>query len=165
MFQIGDKVVYGIQGICVVSDLEQRVVDRKRLQYLVLEPIKKDGSRFLVPIQNEAAMAKLQKLLTREELSALLNGTAASCDCWIEDENARKQKYRELITHSDRRCLAAMVHALYQHRSRQLSVGRKVHLCDENFLRDAEKLLSSETAVVMDISWDEALLLIRSKLK
>ncbi len=36
MFQIGDKVVYGVHGICQVVDQEQRRVDGKNVVYLSL---------------------------------------------------------------------------------------------------------------------------------
>ena len=47
-----------------------------------------------------------------------------------------------------------MVRCLRIHRSLQLEAGRKLHLCDENFLRDAERILFTEIALVMDIPMD-----------
>ena len=38
MYQVGEKVVYGIHGVCRVADLEERIIDRKHLTYLVLAP-------------------------------------------------------------------------------------------------------------------------------
>ena len=38
-------------------------------------------------------------------------------------------------------------------------------MCDDNFLRDAEKLLSGEVSIVMGIDPDQAKQYIRSKLK
>ena len=58
MYQIGDKVLYGMHGVCVVIDLEKRTLDGKQVTYLVLEPAGQSGSRFLVPSHNAAAMAK-----------------------------------------------------------------------------------------------------------
>lgn len=48
-----------------------------------------------------------------------------------------------------------MIHALHRHKDTQQALGRKFHLCDDNFLHDAEKLLSSEFSVVLDISPDQ----------
>jgi RNA polymerase-interacting CarD/CdnL/TRCF family regulator len=44
-------------------------------------------------------------------------------------------------------------------------MGKKFHLADDNFLRDAEKLLASEIAVVMDMQPDEARNYLRNQLK
>lgn len=156
MYQIGDQVVYGIHGVCCVVEQEERVIDRKRVTYLVLEPVGRDGSRYLVPTHNAAAMAKLRKKLSREELEDLLKSETIRVDGWITDENQRKQMYRELISSGDLAKLMQMVHTLYRHKNAQAAAGRKVHLCDENFLRDAEKLLASEAAIVLGMEYDQA---------
>lgn len=165
MFQVGDRVVYGIHGVCDVKDLEEKTVDRKKVSYLVLEPLGQLGSRYLVPIHNAAAMAKLRKMLTKEEMEELLSSPEVRQDCWIRDESQRKQTYRELIGSGDRQKLMAMIHALYLHKKQQAELGRKVHLCDDNFLRDAEKLLCSEVAIVMGLEADQARQFVRSKLQ
>lgn len=165
MFQVGDRVVYGIHGVCDVKDLEEKTVDRKKVSYLVLEPLGQLGSRYLVPIHNAAAMAKLRKMLTKEEMEELLSSPEVRQDCWIRDESQRKQTYRELIGSGDRQKLMAMIHALYLHKKQQAELGRKVHLCDDNFLRDAEKLLCGEVAIVMGLEADQARQFVRSKLQ
>lgn len=164
MFQIGDRVLYGIHGICRVTAQEEQRVDKKRVSYLVLEPEGQPGARYLVPMNNAAAMGKLREMLSREELDELLSSEDVRADGWISDENRRKEAYRELITAGNRTKLLQMVHALYRHKSSQLAAGRKVHLCDDNFLRDAEKLLSSEIAAVMQLEPDEAKRYLREKL-
>lgn len=151
MYQVGDKVVYGIHGVCMVADQEERTVDRKRVTYLVLEPVGQTGARFLVPTHNQAAMAKVKQMLSREELEAMMGSEAVQADGWIRDENLRKQTYRELISSGDRARLMCMVRTLYRHKAAQAAAGKKCHLSDENFLRDAEKLLSSEISVVMGL--------------
>lgn len=155
MFQIGDQVVYGIHGICRIIDLEERVVDRKKIPYFVLEPMDQPGARFFVPSQNPAALAKLRRVLDRVELESLLASEEIRQNCWIADENRRKQRYRELISGGDRAALLQMISSLHQHKKEQAAAGRKFHLCDENFLRDAERLLNAEFALVLGIQPSE----------
>ena len=156
MFQTGDKVIYGSHGVCLVTEQEERVVDRKRMTYLVLEPVNQTGARFLVPAHNENAMAKVKHLLSGQELEALLTSDEVRADGWIQDENRRKQTYRELISSGDRARLMCMVRTLYRHRAAQTAMGRKCHLSDENFLRDAERLLSSEISEILTLSPEQS---------
>ena len=165
MYQIGDQVVYGMHGVCRVTEEEKKVIDRKTVTYLVLEPVGQAGSRFLVPTHNAAAMGKLHSMLTKEELDAMLDCEEVRADGWIRDEGLRKQTYRELISSGDRVRLAQMVRTLYRHKTAQQQAGRKVHLCDDNFLRDAEKLLVSEAAIVRGCDLDQAKQYIRGRLK
>lgn len=165
MYQIGERVVYGVHGVCCVTDMEERVVDRKKVTYLVLEPIGQGSARFLVPTHNAAAMAKLRKMLSTEELEALITSDAVHADSWVKDESARKNLYRELISSGDREKLMQMISTLYRHKNQQTAAGKKVHLCDDNFLRDAEKLLIGEVSIVMNMEPEEAKKYIREKLK
>ena len=165
MYQVGDQVVYGIHGVCRVSALEERVIDRKRVTYLALEPMGQEGAKYLVPTHNAAAMSKLRSMLTPSELEALLHSSPVRTDGWIRDENLRKQTYRELISGGDRQKLMQMVHTLYHHRAAQTAAGKKVHQCDENFLRDAEKLLAGEVAIVLGLEPDAAKKYVKEQLK
>ena len=153
MYQIGDQVVYGMHGVCRVVDLEEKMISGKRLTYLVLEPVEQEGSRYLIPTHNASAMGKLRKLLTAEELGSLFSSETVREDGWIRDENLRKQTYRELISSGD------------HHKATQTAAGKKVHLCDENFLRDAEKLLAGEIAIVLGLDYDQAKKYVREQLK
>ena len=165
MYQLGDKVVYGSHGVCCVAGQEERLVDKRSVTYLALEPVGQGGSQFLVPTHNAVAMSKLSHILKPEELDALLQSEGIRADVWIRDENQRKQSYRELISGGDRQKLLAMIHTLYRHKAAQQAAGKRVHLCDENFLRDAEKLLISEIAIVLDMEPDQAKQYLRTKLK
>ena len=155
MLQVGTQVVYGIHGVCSIIDVEVQRVDRKKVEYFVLESREHPGARYYVPTQNQVALSKLRPLLTKEELELLLSTDVAQVDAWIPDENQRKQKYRELINSGDRAALISMVRSLLQHKESQLAAGRKFHLCDENFLRDAQKLLSSEFSLILGIPQDQ----------
>ena len=165
MYQLGDKVVYGSHGVCCVVGQEERVIDKRNVTYLALEPMGQGGSRFLVPTHNAVAMSKLRHMLTREELDTLLQSQEIRTDAWIRDENMRKQAYREMISGGDRQKLLSMIQTLYRHKAAQQSAGKNVHLCDENFLRDAEKLLVSEIAMVLELEPDQAKQYLREKLK
>lgn len=165
MYQVGEKVVYGAYGVCKVVDQEERVIDRKRATYLVLEPVGQSSSKYLVPTHNAAAMAKLRHMLSRDELEAMMASEEVLADGWIQDENQRKQTYRELIGSGDRVRLMQMVRTLYRHRKAQAEAGKKCHLCDENFLRDAEKLLVGEFSIVLNMEPEQVKQYIRNKLK
>lgn len=157
-------VVYGVHGVCRVLGTEKQLVDRKRTEFLVLEPLEQTGSRFYLPVQNPTAMGKLKPVLTWEELTQLLQSDSVREGDWISEENIRRTTYRELLSGADRLGLLQMVSTVYRYRSSQEMSGRKLHLCDENFLRDAEKFLSSEIALVMDLPLDQAKAFLREQL-
>lgn len=151
MFSIGDRVIYGIHGVCEIYGTEERVVDRKKVQFFVLQPVDQRATKYYIPSHNPAALAKLRPLLSKDELIALLQSDSVRRDCWIAEESLRKATYRELISSGDREALLRMIHTLQCHRRECTGKGKKFHLCDENFLRDAQRLLSAELSAVLQI--------------
>ena len=164
LFACGDMVVYGIHGVCSIIDVETRIIDRKKVEYYVLEPVDQPGAVFYVPSQNQAAVAKMRSILTREEFDIMLQSEKVWENVWIADENLRKQRYRELLSGNDRAELLGMVSALYRHKKEQQESGRKFHVTDENFLRDAQKLLSSEFSLILGIPQTEVASYIMSRI-
>lgn len=151
MFRSGDQVLYGIHGVCNIIAVECKKIGGKPAEYYVLEPVDQVGTRFYVPTQNKTAVAKLRPILTQQELNDMLCSADVRNTVWIEDENQRKQRYSSLITGGDRAALVGMVHAIHKHKSQQAAAGRKLHLCDENFLRDAQRILGAEFSIVLNI--------------
>lgn len=165
MYQNGEFVVYGIHGVCRVLGKEKQLVNRKRTEYLVLEPLNQNESKFYLPTQNPTAMGKLKTVLSRDEMDALMTSQEIRQDCWIQEENLRKQHYRDLIGSGDRVALLRMVSSLYRYKDEQMAAGRKFHQCDDNFLRDAEKLICSEVSLVMGLEPEQAREYLRKQLR
>lgn len=162
--QMGETVVYGVHGVCKITGTEQWTQGGKRQAYLVLEPVYQQGARFLVPADNAAVLRKLFPLLLPQDIQSLLTSAAVHKNCWIADENLRKQEYKNLVANGSRETLLAMLYTLYQNQRQQRSLGRRCHICDERFLNDMEKLFAEEIAYAMDMDVEQARLHLRAAL-
>ena len=80
MYQVGDQVMYGMHGVCCISGVEERLIDRKKIQYFVLTPVDQTGAQFYVPMHNEAALSKLRPIISREALNDLLESDEVTLD-------------------------------------------------------------------------------------
>ena len=69
MYQVGQRVVYGIHGVCDIIEIEIKVVDRKKIPYFVLEPVEQPGARYYVPSENAAALAQaIRQIASSQQL-------------------------------------------------------------------------------------------------
>ena len=50
-----------------------------------------------------------------------------------------------------------MIKALYRHQETRQAQGRKLHVSDERFLKEAERTLYDEFALVLNIEQDQVL--------
>lgn len=159
MYLVGQAVVYGSHGVCTVTEIEEKSVDKKMVQYYVLEPQIQKGAKYYVPVHNIAATSKMRLPLTKEEIEEM-TASALDLTLWLESENQRKLRYRELINNCDPFALLGMVRLLRMHQAEQSAQGCKFHICDANFLKDAENLLSNEFSYVLNIEKSDAMKLI-----
>ena len=143
MYGLGDTVMYGTHGICRINATETRKIDKKLVEYYVLEPIYQPGATYFVPIHNAAAAAKLQPVLSIEQLDLVFQEAMSVSSDWIPDENSRRTLYRELLNCGERRSLISMCTTVIKQRKTLLDSGKKFHQCDDNFLRDVLKMLRS----------------------
>lgn len=156
MFSILQLVVYGSHGVCRILKTEERTVDRKRVEYYVLEPLSQPGTQYLIPSQNLTALAKIRPLLEREVLLTLLQ-KPVSMDTWIQDENRRKQQYRSILSSGDADSQIVLFRMLQHYRSKQLSLGKRIHICDDSYMRDVQKIIGGEISVVLGVSHEDAM--------
>ena len=131
----------------------------------MLEPLSKAESKFYLPLGNPTALAKLKTVLSAEELQALLDSPEVREGNWIDEESRRKMYYKELVVRGDRLEILQAICGLYRYKAAQAEAGKKFHLCDDNFLRDAEKLMSSEIALVLEMTMEQARDYLREKFK
>ena len=155
MFEVNDTVLYGTDGVCVITEISRQKFGRTVRDYYVLRPVYQDGAVIYVPTDSEKLLGKMRRILSAEEICQLIRAMPQEERLWVDDEGERKRLYTEVLHSGDRRALVRMVKALYEHRQALQQIGRKFHTCDERFLRDAEQILYHEFAHVLHIEPDQ----------
>ncbi|MBR6709273.1 MAG: CarD family transcriptional regulator [Clostridia bacterium] len=156
-FKVNDSVLYGTEGVCKISEITTQDFMGTPTEYYVLKPIYSAGSTVFVPVANEMLTAKMRRIMSAEEIYALIRSMPDEELPWIENDIERRERCREIIQVGDRRELVGLIKGLYLHGEHQRERGRKLHAADERFLRDAEKILYEEFAHVLQIKRDEVL--------
>lgn len=151
MFEIGDRVVYGAEGVCRIDRLERLRIGGRSGQYYVLSPVYREGATIYVPIDNERLIDRMKKILTADEINALLDNAVDDELTWIDDANERKTAFSAVLVNGDRREMVRLIRTLYLRRKELTARGKHLRASDEQALRDAEKLLNGEFALVLGI--------------
>lgn len=155
MLQTGELVIYGAQGVCRVEGLEKMKVGTSRREYYVLKPLMRGSATVYVPADNDELRLKMRRLLSREELDALIAEVTSEPPVWQEDNNLRKAEFQRVIAEGERGGLMRMIRAIYLHRQELKTRNKRLRSTDEQFLRDAERLLNDEFATVLGIAPQE----------
>lgn len=157
MFAINETVMYGANGVCTITEITTKKVGKESIEYYVLKPVGRDSSTLFVPTHNETLVKKMRYTLTKEQITDILNSANDSESKWIDNKNERFDAFKAIVSEGECSQLLSLIRLIHNHESEQLSKGKKLHMADERFLKEAEKMVCSEFSLVLDVSQEEAL--------
>lgn len=70
---------------------------------------------------------------------------------WIENENERKETYKKILANGDQAAIISMIQALFMHQKEREDEGKRLHVSDEHFMKDAEQILYNEWQYVLNV--------------
>ena len=157
MHSIGDKVVYGANGVMSIVDIrEECVADIVKKYYVLRANGAHSDSLTFVPVDNEKLVRAMRPLLTKDEILELLHSVNVDEECeWVRDNRARSERFKNIMNSGDRAQIISMIHSIYKTGLRRGEEGKKNFLVDENAMHKAEKILYSEFSIVLGIPEDE----------
>ena len=87
MFKINDYVVYGSNGVCKVTDIEQVTLRNEELEYYILSPVYNEKMTIKTPVNNQKIL--MRELMTKAEIVNLLKEISKNETVEIEDSRRR----------------------------------------------------------------------------
>lgn len=158
MFQVNDVIIYGTQGVCRITGTEEKMLGGKKKTYFVLKPVSDQGSTIFAPTDNELVLKKMRRLLTKDEIYKLIDSMRSENAVWVENENERRELYRSILAKGDHLELIKMIKAIYAHKKEREAEGKRLHMSDERFFKDAEQVLYNEFQYVLDLGGKDDLM-------
>ena len=158
MFKVNDVIIYGAQGVCQIVGIEEKAVSGVKKNYFVIKPINDNGPTIFAPTDNENVLKKIRKLLSKEEVNALIDSMPDEAVVWIKNDNDRKEHYRRILASGNHVELIRMIKAIYAHKKEREAEGKRLHMVDEHFFKDAEQILYNEFQYVLKLSSKDELL-------
>ena len=165
MYQVGDYLVYGMEGVCRVEDVSSPKfpgMPRGRLYY-TLAPIGKTDFIY-IPVDTQAYM---RRPLTREAALALLETIPdlPACAGLPADARLLAPYYQEIIASHDCGRLLQMYKTIWQKQQALAGSRRSLSVTDMRYWKQAESLLLGEIAFVLEIPFAEAVRTVRQRLE
>lgn len=164
MFSVNEKIQYGGSGICVIQEIASMRFGRTRERYYVLKPVYQNTSVIYVPVDNEQLVSKMRPVLTREEVDGLIDRIHEIPTAWQDDPQARKASFDAMLRSNECRNLIVLIKTLYAHREQRQADGKTLHVVEENYLREAQRLLYDEFAGALGLQPGQVHDYIQSKL-
>ena len=156
MFCVGQTVLYGTNGVCTVDDVTEKKIGKSKMEYYVLKPVCTNTSTLFVPISNETLVSKMRSILSEEEANGILLHLPEIGE-WNDNKPERTETFRAVISSADSVELIRMIRLIHSHELQQLADGKRLHISDERFLKEAEKMVCEEFTLVLHTTREELL--------
>lgn len=163
-YQINDTVMYGADGVCIITEITERKIGTEIHKYYILKPVYDNKSTIMVPFANEHLVGKMKELLNGDEIRLALETAQKAEFDNVEDDSLQKEAFHNAIDNSDLLGLLRLTKALYERRKIQEEKGKRLHVSDERMLRETEKVIFEEFAQVLDIDRSAAAEYVRNSL-
>ena len=156
MYQIGDKIMYGSTGVCVVDDVGPCYDKRDCRMYYKLKPLHSTETIY-IPVDSSMFM---RPVLTRQEAESLIDRVPNIAGEIYMDSNLTtlRQKYDACLREHTCEAYFRLIKGIYHKRRRGCKMGQ----IDEHYMKRAENILYSELAVALDIPADQVVNYIKS---
>ena len=155
MFEVGDYIVCGNNGICTVqniSTIDIPDVDPDRLYY-ILQPVYTKSSVVYIPVDNDKIV--MRKVLTKEQVKELINHIP-EIDTIVEmNDKLREERFKECMKNHKCEDWIRVIKTLYQRRMERLEKGQTVTATDARYMQAAEDNLYLEFSMALGIDRDE----------
>ncbi len=146
MFKVGDKIVYGTNGLFVIDDIRDETVLGNTHTYYVLksESAKSDSLSF-VPTDNEELVSHMRAPMSKREAELFIK-TIPDIEAtpWVDDSRKRAECYRELLESGKHSNIVAVIKSVKKNSEKRIAEGKKVFVSDENTLKRAKDILLCE---------------------
>lgn len=152
-FQIGERIVYGTRGVCLIEDIRTLdfAQDKNRLYY-VLKPTANPNSTFYTPVTSEQRKEEMRYALSKTEIDELLTRLRGKTMKWIDDRNGRAAYFHDILSGREQEPLIMMAGCIYARREELRKKNKKLSVSDENVLHAAEKRIAEEFGLTLEMS-------------
>jgi CarD family transcriptional regulator len=153
MFNKGEYIIYGNNGVCRVQDYMQSEFMGDGQLFYVLNPLSSQGSTIFSPVDNQKVF--MRPVITRSEAEELIEGIPDFEEMILKDVRPQEQQYKEIIQKYDCRIFLRFIKALYGRKKVREAAGRRITAIDEKYLILAKDSLLNELSVALDMEVDE----------
>lgn len=156
MFQVGEYILYGINGICRVADVGPSPYDKDdpRTFYLLIPVNNPMSSTIYTPVDNQRV--PMRRLMTKDEIDALLAAIPEIDTITVPVEKQRREIYRSVIGELKPEGYVRVIKTVRRRRAELIAAHKHFPVTDLEYGRLAKHLLCSECAHVLGLSEEAA---------
>ena len=155
MFNVDDYIMYGKTGVCKVVDItNEKFINVEKRKYYILSPIYNNDTVIKIPLDNDKV--PMRKVISKGDMTALINDIPNMEILWIDDEKKRIAQFETMLKSGQCEELIKLIKSIKFSKKYARSIGKKLEQPDRDIMKEAERLLTEEFAIILNVYPNEA---------
>lgn len=155
MFNVDDYIMYGKTGVCKVVDItNEKFINGEKRKYYILSPIYNNDTVIKIPLDNDKV--PMRKVISKGDMTALINDIPNMEILWIDDEKKRIAQFETMLKSGQCEELIKLIKSIKFSKKYARSIGKKLEQPDRDIMKEAERLLTEEFAIILNVYPNEA---------
>lgn len=165
MFNIGDKIVYGSEGVFSIYEYTGSPIDKsdERVFYVLIPVHGSENNKIVAPC--EGGTVSMRAVMTKDEALALVDRIPEIEEVKVEQERCRREAYRSVMSRGRGEDCVSIIKTVRRRREEFMAQKRRLSETDTDFEGRAKKCLWGELSVALDIPYAEVGAIIEERLE
>ena len=133
MFDVGDFIIYGSNGVCRITHIgpmKMPGVPKDRLYYTMVPCYIRDSEIF-TPVDNERVV--MRKVMSKDEAEDFIQSISEIKELEIIEEKRRELEYKQAVLTCEPEVLVSLIKTIYTRMEDRIAEGKKVTSSDSKY--------------------------------
>lgn len=155
MFSVGDKIVYGSDGVFVVAEHSASPIDKKDERvFYVLKPLNgPEGNLIYAPA--EGGSVRMRPVISRDEAERFIETIPDIGEIIVEKEKQRRESYKNAMIEGGVREYVSIIKTVWRRREEFVKSKRRLSEADTEYENRAKNCLYGELSAALEIKFSE----------
>lgn len=164
MFDLGEVIVYGFEGVFTVSEYTTSPIDKsdKRVFYILTPAFGFSSNIIVAP--SEGGTTLMRKVIDRGAALQLIDIIPSIEPVTVDKERSRREVYKSVMLNGNCEDYVSILKTVKARRAEFLAQKRRIAETDTDYESIAKRCLYSELALVLDKPYAEIERIISEKL-
>lgn len=163
--KIGETVVYRRQGIYEITSVKEQVIGEVKKDYYVFRSVYDKNATIYVPVDNENLTSQIERLLSKDEINAIVDQSDTTDIIWIENNAERAICYDEIVKSGDLSRILSVLRLYMLQKEGENKKSFRAFAKDERIFSAAMKNITEAFACPLGISKAEVMAYIAERLE
>lgn len=155
MFCIGDMIIYGTEGVHVVSEYARSPIDKNddKIFYILKPAYGSENNIIYTPADNRNV--KMRPVMSREQALEVIETMPSVALLQIDQEKKRRLAYRDALSEGNTEKYISIIKTVHQKREDCIKQKKKLSESDAEYEKKAKFCLYGELAISLGIAFEE----------